>query len=91
MRRGVKLDHYRQVAELDEVVPLARIEDNPDNDAAVVGVIQRADDDRVGEGVGREINRALCGRNERRIDRVEALLGREVDLLAQTARNSSRP
>ena len=48
-----------QVAELDEVVPLAWIKNNPDNDAAVVSVVQGADDDRVGEGVGRQVDRTL--------------------------------
>ena len=39
--RPAALDPHvvRQVAELDEVVPFARIEDNPDNDAAVVSLV----------------------------------------------------
>ena len=52
--RPAALDPHvvRQVAELDEPLLFARIEDDPDNDAAVFSIFQRADDDRVGEGVG---------------------------------------
>src|SRR5208337_1678561 len=61
----------------------ARIEDNPDNDAAVVSVVQRVDDDWVGKGIGGEVDRALGGCDQPRVDRVEALLGRVVDLLRE--------
>ena len=70
-----------EVAELDEVMPLPRVQDDPDIDAAPIGIVQRVKHDAVCEGVGREVNRAFRARDQRRVDRVEPLFGRKVDLL----------
>jgi len=63
---------------------LARI--YPNNDTAALGVVQRSDDAGVGQCVGREVDRELGGGDESRVDRVESLLGGEVDFLRRRAR-----
>ena len=70
-------DVVGKVAELDEVVALARVQDDPDYDATVISVVQRIDDDGVGKGVGGEVDRALGALDKRRVDCVESLLWRE--------------
>jgi len=56
-------------------VALTRIENDADGNAATLRVVQRVDDDWICEGVGRQVDRGLGGREEVRVDRVEALLG----------------
>ena len=38
----------------------ARIEDNPDSNAAALGLVERIENDGIREGVGREVNRAFA-------------------------------
>ena len=59
---------------------LARIEDDPNDDAAPFGRVESVENDRVREGVEREGRSNSGGRDEGRVDRVGAL-GREVDFL----------
>jgi hypothetical protein len=50
-------------------MPLPRIEDNPDSNAAAFGRVERVENDGVREGVGREVNRAFGGGDKGRVDR----------------------
>ena len=50
----------RKIAELDEVMPFARIEHDPDHDAAALGSVERVDDDRLRERSGREVRMATA-------------------------------
>ncbi len=81
--RAAALDPHvvGEVAKLREIMMLSRIENDPDHDSAALRVVERVERDRVREGVGRKVNRALGGGDESRVDRIEALLGREVNLL----------
>ena len=81
--RAAALDPHvvRKVAELDEVVTLAGVENNPDGDAAPFGRVEGLDYSAVSERVGREVNRPLCLADKGRVDCVKAFLGREMNLL----------
>ncbi len=46
---------FGEVAELDEVIALARVKHDPNNHSAAFGVVKRSDDDGVGQGIGREV------------------------------------
>ena len=48
---------------------LARIEDDPNDDAAPFGCIESIENDRVREGVGREVDPTPGSRDEGRVDR----------------------
>jgi hypothetical protein len=52
-----------------------RIEDNPDSNAAALGLVERVENDGIREGVGREVNRAFGGGDKGRVDRVKSLFG----------------
>jgi hypothetical protein len=45
----------------------ARIEDNPDSNAAALGLVERVENDGIREGVGREVNRAFGGGDKGRV------------------------
>ena len=76
----------REIAQPYEVMPLPRVEYDPDGDASPPGVVQRVDHDRVCEGIGyRQVDRLLGGRNESRINYVETLFRRIVNLLCRAA------
>ena len=60
---------------------LARVEDDPDCNAALFSGAQRLDDNRIREGVGREVDGLPRGGDQLDVDCVELLFGREVDFL----------
>jgi hypothetical protein len=51
------------------------VADRADHDSAAFGGVEGVEDDRIREGLGREVNRALGGRDKGRVDRVKALFG----------------
>ena len=60
---------------------LARIEDDPNDDAAPFGVVEGVEHNRVREGVGREVDRTSGGPDKCDVDPVKPLFRREVNLL----------
>ena len=83
--RTAALDPYAvgEIAEGDEVVPLTRVEDDPNGDPPVVRSSERLNDHPVGQRVGSEVDRGLGLGNELRVNPREVLLGGVVDLLRQ--------
>ncbi len=51
----------------------------------MLGGVERVEHDGVCEGVGRQVDRALGGGDESRIDRIKSLFGGIVDLCASAA------
>ncbi|HEX5471407.1 MAG TPA: hypothetical protein VFW73_05950, partial [Lacipirellulaceae bacterium] len=74
-----------QVAELDEVVPLTRVEDDSNDDAAARRSIQCVNDSGIRERIRGEVNRPLRRLDQLRVDRIKALLCGVVNFLRQSS------
>jgi hypothetical protein len=68
-----------KIAKRRKVMAFARIENDPDRHASTLRGVQ--DHDRVCQSVGREVDRTFRAGNQLGVDRVEPLLGREVNLV----------
>jgi hypothetical protein len=91
-KRPERLDPHiiRKIAEAHEVVPLMRIKNDPNHDAAPFGRIQGFDHRAVSERIGGKVDREFRAFDHRGVDRVESLFGGKVNFLGGGAEGETR-
>ena len=78
-----------KIAELGEVVMFAGIDNYSNDDASPLGRIERVQNRIVRDHVGCEVDRSLRAGDQLRVDCVEGLFWRIVELLRQRSRNGA--